>query len=32
MKKIGRNKKQTSVVWIKSVYFSVDLGFENKGK
>ena len=32
MKKIGQNNKQISVVWIKSVYFSVDLAFENKNK
>ena len=30
--KIGQNNKQISVVWIKSVYFSVDLAFENKMK
>ena len=30
MKKIGQNNKQISKVWIKSVYFSVDLVFKDK--
>ena len=32
MVKIGQNNKQISVVWIKSVYYSVDLAFGNKMK
>ena len=30
--KIGQNNIQMFVVWIKSVYFSEDLSFENKTK
>ena len=32
VKKIGKKTKQISVVWIKSVYFSEDLSFENQTK
>ena len=32
MKKNDQNNKQVSVIWIKSVYCSVYLAFENKRK
>jgi hypothetical protein len=30
MKKIYQNNKQISVVWNKTVYFSIDIAFKNK--